>query len=437
MATASPVSSSRSHRGDSVDTGSWRKLQHTLSPRKPKRLQSASYTEEQGGESKCKRCGYRYPIQNPDSRQRRQHKKICPKLYSLDSDEEIESSGHGGQDQSESGGSVITDDHELTDTVKSDETPPFGKMEHEKIKEGKEAQNLTERAVHDKVEQGPNKVPSHIKGEEHNAAHSPRSESDKEGGSDSGESSAAGEHETDPSDDMGFDSSDMAEVAKRGDSLPSGDEMLGEENVYGAVQHKHSHAHLEGDAESSHRPDTEGEGMPLNVADLISKYDKGKVIGASLPSDVTRDFTPLAGNKRSIPSTKGGEAGQLSLRSKDHKHGGEIIPVEEISGQGQLATEHGTEHDLEGILSKQKSFDLICPVCRSHITNRIILRKKRRTFVGKYGGIKFTSLMDISSKARDQETTDKAVTPESQGSWIERCLGYLGFFHTKRSEHSD
>ncbi|BAF18459.1 membrane protein of ER body-like protein [Oryza sativa Japonica Group] len=85
------------------------------------------------------------------------------------------------------------------------------------------------------------------------------------------------------------------------------------------------------------------------------------------------------------------------------------------------------EYDLEKILDEQETHDLFCPNCNSCITQRVILRKRKRT-------VRQTSPDEPPKKTQIAEpsaNTSNQTVPERQGQEspdIFRCLSCFAFF---------
>jgi hypothetical protein len=81
------------------------------------------------------------------------------------------------------------------------------------------------------------------------------------------------------------------------------------------------------------------------------------------------------------------------------------------------------EYDLEKILDQQETHDLYCPNCKSCITRRVILRKRKRTAR--------PATPDEPPKRPHTEEVSSADVPESdvqESPDVFRCLSCFSFF---------
>lgn len=96
-----------------------------------------------------------------------------------------------------------------------------------------------------------------------------------------------------------------------------------------------------------------------------------------------------------------------------HKHsngvvgmGGEAVILEEDDKEETFLDEDNTEeteYDVESVLEKQNTHDLFCPNCKSCITKRVILRRKRRKVRNLRYRIKVDKVEQAATSASNSE----------------------------------
>ncbi|TVU12949.1 hypothetical protein EJB05_46616 [Eragrostis curvula] len=85
------------------------------------------------------------------------------------------------------------------------------------------------------------------------------------------------------------------------------------------------------------------------------------------------------------------------------------------------------EYDLEKILDEQETHDLFCPNCKSCITRRVILRKRKRT-VNQASGDEPSKKPQIADPSADASNQTAAERRDRDAPEVFRCLSCFTFF---------